>query len=663
MRNQSDSPQQQSEQNPGLRAESPSNRLGALVATLNGLVHSRIRRMSLILVSVPIVFMLLFAVFLIRLSRSSEQAQDSYLRSRAAITETSAISADLADAESSVRGYVATGDPKFARVFDGIRQELPKRLASLQNSSKDNPAQEVRALSLRAKALEKIAWLEGTYSLMHSGSQAQAVERIRTGNGLRIMEDFRRIREEFLQEQHRLDGIRAAAARTSWQQFHRLFVMAGVVFLFFTVTLALMFGGGISKQIGALTENAKALAKGRKAINPPLKGADEIAQLDRVFRKMAAALQDAARRERGVFENALDVICSTDAEGKFLTVSPSSLKVWGYLPEELIGRNYTEFLVPDDISRSEQNAAEIAHGKPVTDFENRYVRKDGSTVNMLWSAWWSEVDQTIHAMARDITGRKEAEAAISELNNDLEKRAAQLEAANRELEAFSYSVSHDLRAPLRAIDGFSRILQDEYSGKLDENGNRLLEVVRKNAQNMGQLIDDLLAFSRLGRKEIQPAQIDMADLAKSVFAELHSADPACRSRLEIESIPPALGDPALLRQVFVNLLSNAAKYSRIKQQPIIEIGGGSKNGRNLYFVKDNGAGFDMQYADKLFGVFQRLHHPEEFEGTGVGLAIVQRIIHRHVGKVWAEGKVNDGATFYFTLPKEGNSHGQLSRNG
>jgi len=282
---------------------------------------------------------------------------------------------------------------------------------------------------------------------------------------------------------------------------------------------------------------------------------------------------------------------------------------------------------------------------------------------MLWSAWWSEVDQTIHAMARDITGRKEAEAAISELNNDLEKRAAQLEAANRELEAFSYSVSHDLRAPLRAIDGFSRILQDEYSGKLDKNGNRLLEVVRKNAQNMGQLIDDLLAFSRLGRKEIQPAQIDMADLAKSVFAELHSADPACRSRLEIESIPPALGDPALLRQVFVNLLSNAAKYSRIKQQPIIEIGGGSKNGSNLYFVKDNGAGFDMQYADKLFGVFQRLHHPEEFEGTGVGLAIVQRIIHRHGGKVWAEGKVNDGATFYFTLPKEGNSHGQLSRNG
>jgi two-component system, sensor histidine kinase and response regulator len=241
---------------------------------------------------------------------------------------------------------------------------------------------------------------------------------------------------------------------------------------------------------------------------------------------------------------------------------------------------------------------------------------------------------------------------LTRAQDDLRRSNAAMEAANKELEAFSYSVSHDLRAPLRAIDGFTGILLEDYSDKLDEDGNRLLEVVRKNAQNMGQLIDDLLAFSRLGRKAVEPSPIDMTDLAKSVFEELNASDSERRPQLKIENIPLAQGDRALMRQVFVNLLSNATKYSRLKDQPLIEVGGSTENGNNIYYVKDNGAGFDMQYANKLFGVFQRLHGPQEFEGTGVGLAIVQRIIHRHGGRVWAEGKVNEGATFYFTLPRE-----------
>jgi signal transduction histidine kinase len=266
---------------------------------------------------------------------------------------------------------------------------------------------------------------------------------------------------------------------------------------------------------------------------------------------------------------------------------------------------------------------------------------------------------------RDASLRKKEEE-IGKLNAELEQRVLQrtnqLEAANKDLEAFSYSVSHDLRAPLRAIDGFSRILLEDYSNKLDEDGNRVLEVVRQNAQKMSQLIDDLLAFSRLGRKAVELSPLDMTGLARSVFAELNPSDSERLPQLKIRDIPPAQGDRALVRQVFVNLLSNAAKYSRIKDAPVIEIGGGTDNGHNIYYVKDNGAGFDMKYANKLFGVFQRLHGPEEFEGTGVGLAIVQRIIHRHGGRVWAEGQVNQGATFYFSLPRENDSNAESTRH-
>jgi PAS domain S-box-containing protein len=243
------------------------------------------------------------------------------------------------------------------------------------------------------------------------------------------------------------------------------------------------------------------------------------------------------------------------------------------------------------------------------------------------------------------------------LHEQVQRHAAELEqrVAERtaELESFSYSVSHDLRSPLRAIDGFSRILLEDHAGKLDTECQRLLKVIRSNTQNMGRLIDDLLAFSRLGRKEIQPSAIDMGELAKIVFEELKAQTPERKLQITIKPLPGAYGDRSMLRQVFVNLISNSIKFTRDREVVSIEIGAEIEDHQSVYYVKDSGVGFDMRYVHKLFGVFQRLHAAEEYEGTGVGLAIVHRIIQRHGGRVWAEGEVDAGATIYFTLPRKG----------
>ncbi len=258
----------------------------------------------------------------------------------------------------------------------------------------------------------------------------------------------------------------------------------------------------------------------------------------------------------------------------------------------------------------------------------------------------------------DVTERKHAEQAIRDLNESLAARTAQLETANRDLEGFSYSVSHDLRTPLRAIDGFSRILVEEYSAQLDEEALRLLGIIRDNTEQMGQLIEDILEFSRMGRFEIKAAEVDMTTLVDGAWQELRQTLDGRRVRFELEPLPKAYGDPAMLRRVVTNLLVNALKFTRPREETLITVGGSTDGAEARYFVRDNGVGFDMRYYDRLFGVFQRLHAADEFPGTGIGLAIIKRIISRHRGRVWAEGKVGEGATFFFTLPAKEAGHGE-----
>jgi signal transduction histidine kinase len=271
-----------------------------------------------------------------------------------------------------------------------------------------------------------------------------------------------------------------------------------------------------------------------------------------------------------------------------------------------------------------------------------------------------DIADMAHAFNNMMTVLEARTAEIGQLNAELERRVAErtveLEAANKELEAFSYSVSHDLRTPLRAIDGYSHILLEEYANKLDDEATRLLNVVRNNTIRMGQLIDDILKFSRTGRLELTFSEMNMDMLAQDVLEELKPSISESKLQVTIDHLPAAKGDSAMMHQVLVNLMTNAIKFSRNSETPRIHVGATVKDDETIYFVKDNGVGFDMQYADKLFGVFQRLHSMEEFEGTGIGLAIVKRIVTRHGGRVWAESKLNEGATIYFSLPGKEMNH-------
>ncbi len=260
------------------------------------------------------------------------------------------------------------------------------------------------------------------------------------------------------------------------------------------------------------------------------------------------------------------------------------------------------------------------------------------------------------ALEHEVAERQRKDEELRELNADLERRVAsrttQLEAANKELEGFSYSVSHDLRAPLRGIMGFADAVIEDHGPELPADARRMIGIVQDEARRMGVLIDDLLAFSRLGRQGLRMASVDMTKLARAAFEGLRAQQNGQDVELQLGSLPGATGDRALLGQVWTNLLSNALKYSSKRERPRIDVSAITDEKEHVYFVRDNGAGFDPRYQSKLFGVFQRLHDSSEFSGTGVGLALVQKIVGRHGGRVWAEGKPNEGATFYFTLPKE-----------
>ena len=363
------------------------------------------------------------------------------------------------------------------------------------------------------------------------------------------------------------------------------------------------------------------------------------------------------RQQARLFEQTYDAIIVWDWNGPITFWNHGAERLYGFSQREAVGRMGHE-LLRTKFADGFEAFLRILEERGSWEGELEHTTRDGNSIIVESRMVLVREAEHVYGLAinRDITARKRAEEEIRQLNAGLEQRVnertAQLQVAVKEIEAFSYTVSHDLRAPLRAMDGYSRILLEDYGEKVDEEGRRSLKVVRSEAKRMGNLVDDLLAFSRLSRQPMVSSAVDMTALAKSVFESLAALERDRELQLTLRPLPAIQGELAMLRQVWVNLLSNAIKFTKGREMAQIEIGAETGAEEQIYFVKDNGAGFDMRFVGKLFGVFQRLHTDQEFPGTGVGLAIVQRVITRHGGRVWAEGKINEGATIYFAIPKE-----------
>ena len=364
-------------------------------------------------------------------------------------------------------------------------------------------------------------------------------------------------------------------------------------------------------------------------------------------KRVEEALRESEGRFRALIQNALDLVMVTEADGTIRYINPASERVLGYSPEEMTGTNTADYVHPDDLEKAFAELAEALSepGVHPVAVETRVRHRDGS-----WR-WLEGIannmldDPGVRGVVfnhRDVTDRKQAE-------RELAQRAAELAIANAELEQFAYSISHDLRAPLRSATSFSQILLEDYADELDEEGKDYLERVAAAGQRMVQMVEGLLNLSRVMRVEIQRETVDLRALAGSITQGLRQSDPERRVEFAIDGDLVAEGDRRLLKTVLENLLGNAWKFTGKQPRAKIEFGTVEHGDAPVYFVRDDGVGFDMAYADKLFRVFQRLHSPDEFEGTGIGLATVARIVRRHGGRVWAEGEVGRGATFYFTL--------------
>jgi PAS domain S-box-containing protein len=532
-----------------------------------------------------------------------------------------AADAALADMESSQRSYVLTGDSARLQGYEMRRENLSANLIELRRLTSDNPAQQRNMDALEGAITARLKQMQLDIALRQKKGLEAAAESIQRESGAELMATIRDRLSTIRAEEQQLLKERSVAAEAASRKTKRAIVFGSLLAVGFLFVSFLAVDGELRER-----------------------------------RRAEAALHSSEERFRlAVADVTSYAILTLDPHGHVASWNAGAERIKGYRAEEILGRHFSCFYSPEDVQagKPEMNL-KIAARDGRMEEEGWRVRKDGSRFwgNVVITAMKNPQGKLIgfSKVTRDLTERKNAEERIQILNRNLEQHVANLTAANRDLDAFTYSLAHDLRAPLRHIHGFANILMQDWNEKIDDEGKRYLGKIVKSSREMGVMVDDLLNFARLGRVELQRTLVDLSQMVEEVKHQLEPDTQGRSIQWEVGQLPTVAGDPALLRQVLVNLLSNAVKYTSKEQNAQIKIGSGNGGNEITVFVRDNGAGFEMKYAEKLFRVFQRLHRAEEFEGTGVGLANVRRIIERHGGRIWAEGEPGKGATFYFSLP-------------
>lgn len=521
----------------------------------------------------------------------------------------------IQDADARQRGYLLTGEPQFLDFYRGLVSDERGAMERLRRLAKDNAAQQVRLGELDLAVNARLAQLEQGIAVRRSQGIQAASEVVQAGEGEHRMREIRSILAALETEERRLLAQRTQAAEAQADRTRGALV-TGTVLL---IALLVFAGIVIESDVGKLRASARML-----------------------------------RRQADLLDKAQGPIMVWELGGAIEYWNRGAEELFGFRRQDAVGRVHNDLLHPfhplgfpaiqELLARDGQWSGELTHfvgGREIV-VESRMtlvIEPDGR--------------KTVLKASRDITEEKRAQQEIRQLNRDLEQRVkdrtAQLDASNQELEAFAYAVSHDLRAPLRGIDGWSLALLEDHGFRLEPEGQEFLQRVRSETQRMGRLIDDLLKLSRLSRVEMQPERVDLTALARAIVCRVRETEPTRAMDFTIQEELLTAGDARLLEIALHNLLSNAVKFTGPRAVARIEFGKTHRRDELAFYVRDNGVGFDMAYANMLFGAFQRLHKYSEFPGTGIGLATVQRVLRRHGGRIWAEAKPDEGATFYFTV--------------
>lgn len=558
--------------------------------------------------SVTVVVLVVLGVFSVTSMQRLIQTARLLSHSSRVITTAELVTKSMVDIETGQRGYVITANEQYLEPFYESSGKVERYLHALDSLIAGNVSQKEKVDTLRGLVQTQLNWTKRVIdSRRESFEKAQAL--VASGNGKATTDAIRTCIGR-LQQAERDSFTRGnTISQKSLQQFQYSFI--GLAVFIIVIILYLFY---------------------------------KINRLLRVHHGAEVTLKSIAEETRDLYDHAPCGYLSVDTDLFLSNVNKTLLGWIGYTEQQVIGKmKFEDLMTPESrkafLDSFDEDFDAYKKSGVINDLEFDFQRSDGTAFPVIVNSVAIFNDQGEFVKSRstvmDNTDRKKAQDKILDLN--------------KELEGFTYSVSHDLRAPLRSIVGYTNILKEEYQHTMDDEAKRITDVIIRNTTRMGQLIDDLLDFSRLGRKPVVLANIDMKETVENIIQEQIADIKNRKFEIKVNALEPAKGDVAMIRQVWVNLVSNALKYSSRREVSQIEVGSFTQEGKVVYYISDNGAGFDMRYADKLFGVFQRLHKVNDFEGTGVGLALVSTIIKRHEGEIWAESKVDEGAKFYFSL--------------